>query len=273
MPDFVWNCGSNEVMEYVEKLLTDVADLKKSQTSSTKVSAKLDTSIAEEFEACPDRALAFVGAIGEADSHQIQPLLTLLKGHLDNVQVCSEVCKAVENLTFTDTENRQTIVQHGGIEAILAAMDRHADEGETLQRPAMDALWNLTFDDDAVDHVTDTGLEQIIKSMRQHPDVPELQGSACAVFLNLAVREHNRTKIIQHGCLELMVSAMQGHAQNEDVLEQGCQALYMLAYHQNLRPFVVAAKGHTAAALAASLKTGSGGAQKWGRWLEEVLQA
>ena len=40
---------------------------------------------------------------------------------------------------------------------------------------------------------------------------------------------------------------------------------------KELRPLVTAAKGHDAARLAASHKSVAGRAQKWGRWLQEVL--
>merc|ERR1719343_1247463 len=105
--------------------------------------------------------------------------------------------------------------------------------------------------------------------MRRHGEIAELQGGAAAVFLNLAVRERNRSRIAECGALDLIVAAMQRHATIEEVLEQGCQALYMLAYHQDLRPLVVAAKADTAAALAARYSQGAGRAQKWGRWLQE----
>merc|ERR1719217_1581921 len=186
-----------------------------------------------------------VDSISESDGYQIRPLLTLLRDHVLDRNACSKVCAALENLTFTDTEHRRTIVQHGGIEAIIAAMDAHKEEGEAVQRPAMDALWNLTFDDDAVDRATDAdAIVRIAETMRQHADIAELQASACAIFLNLAVRDSNRSKLCEAGCLGCIAAAMERHYTNEEVLEQGCQALYMLAYHQDLRPLVLAAKGN-----------------------------
>mmetsp|Transcript_95127 Transcript_95127/g.268754 ORF Transcript_95127/g.268754 Transcript_95127/m.268754 type:complete len:1140 (+) Transcript_95127:126-3545(+) len=277
LPDFVWNCGNSEVMAYVQKLVAENADLRRAQpvgqgddpgSAGTKFSAKpFDPTLGV------DQALVFVSAIGENDGHQIPSLLSLLKEHVGDARVCAEVATALETLTFTDMDNRQTIVQFGGVEAIATAMDRH-QANEAVQRPAMDALWNLTFDDEALDRFTEGeggGIERVVATMRFHVKTPEIQGGACAVFLNLAVREHNRLSIAQCGALEAIGEAMRRHAHNEDVLEQGCQALYMLAYHPDLRPLVIAAKGGEAAALALSHKSGSGRAQKWGRWLQEVL--
>merc|ERR1719433_558785 len=141
-----------------------------------------------------------------------------------------------------------------------------------MLRPCMDVLWNLTFEDEAVEAVTAAGgIEQVIKLMRKHSDEADLLGSACAVLLNLAVREPNRWRIVDGGAVTLVAAAMQQHSQNEEVLELGCQALYMLAYHQDLKPRVLAARGGDAAALAVAYTHGTGHAQKWGRWLQEVL--
>jgi len=283
LPDFVWNCGNSEVMAYVQRLFEENSELRKLQanvengernTFESKSQPLVAQSSGGSFdpkEACVDRALEFVGAIGESDGHQIESLLTLLKEHMDDPRVCAQVAAALETLTFTDTENRQTIVRHGGVEAVTRAMDSH-QANEAVQRPAMDALWNLTFDEEALDRFPESdlsGIGRVADTMRRHSGVAEIQGASCAVLLNLAVREHNRTKIAQCGALELIGDAMRQHASCEEVLEQGCQALYMLAYHPELRPLVVAAKGGEAGALAASHKCGR--AQKWGRWLQEVL--
>ena len=48
------------------------------------------------------------------------------------------------------------------------------------------------------------------------------------------MKEQNRWKIVQLGGVTLIAGAMQRHSKAEEVLEQGCQALYMLAYHQDL---------------------------------------
>eukprot|EP00927_Polykrikos_kofoidii_P026332 TRINITY_DN23476_c1_g1_i1.p1 TRINITY_DN23476_c1_g1~~TRINITY_DN23476_c1_g1_i1.p1 ORF type:complete len:1191 (-),score=243.14 TRINITY_DN23476_c1_g1_i1:269-3841(-) len=266
LPDFVWSCGNSEVMAFVQKLVAEVNDLKKQSATAS------PHSTAGAFPV--DSAIAFVNKIEERDGHQIQPLLKLLADHADNAQVCSQALTAMENLTFTVVENRQTIVQHGGIEAILSVMERHKELGTAIQRPAMDALWNLTFCEDAVDRVNfSNGIERIVDAMRRDPDISELQGSACAVILNLAVQEDVRRRVVDCGALNLISGAMQRHAENEEVLEQGCQALYMLAYHQELRPHVIAARGDDMATLAASCKNDAGRAQMWGRWLQEVLLA
>merc|ERR1711988_1737455 len=112
-------------------------------------------------------------------------------------------------------------------------------------------------------------LERFLAVAQKHQDAAELQAGSCAVLLNLAVKEQNRWKIVQLGGVALVSAAMQRHPNSEEVLEQGCQALYMLAYHQDLKPLVLEAQGGEAAQIAARCR--SSRVQKWGQWLEEVL--
>ncbi|CAE8693074.1 unnamed protein product, partial [Polarella glacialis] len=277
LPDFVWSCGNSEVMAFVQKIMEENAALRKNGPSADDEAARRYQPTGEPFdasEASADAAIAFAATVGENDGHQIAPLLLLLKQYAGLVEVCSQVCAALENLTFTDVENRRSIVKQGGVESILDMLRSNEDADAVLLRPAVDALWNITFDDEAVERATDAAAIELLASvMSKQTGSAELQGGACAVLLNLAVKDQNRWKIVQSGGVSLVAAAMQRHSTCEEVLEQGCQALYMLAYHQDLRPSVLAGKGGDAAALAASypVTSGSGRTQKWGRWLQEVL--
>eukprot|EP00930_Biecheleria_cincta_P057954 TRINITY_DN43818_c0_g1_i1.p1 TRINITY_DN43818_c0_g1~~TRINITY_DN43818_c0_g1_i1.p1 ORF type:complete len:1250 (-),score=404.54 TRINITY_DN43818_c0_g1_i1:184-3678(-) len=274
LPDFVWSCGNSEVMAYVQKLVAENAEMKKNIKSEDVPRTEPGPSTIEVDQATSETAMAFAAGVAESDGHHVQSLLGLLKKHIDNIRVCSQVCAALETLTFTDAENRSAIVRNGGMEDILTMLRTHEDAEAALLQPAVDALWNLTFDSEAIERGTEAGaVERIQAVMSKQAGAAELQGGACAVLLNLAVKDQNRWKIVQSGGASLVAAAMERHSKSEEVLEQGCQALYMLAYHQELRPLVLAAKGGDAAALAASLpdSNGTGRARKWGKWLQEVL--
>lgn len=284
LPDFVWSCGNSQVMEYVQQLVQQNATLKR-ERGGTDISAinselaspardlPLTSTLFDTTDVNVDKAMAFLSQITENDGHQIQPLLTLLADQADNVHVCSQVCAALETLTFTDTDNRHSIVRQGGVDSIMKFMLQHQDAEHFILRSAVDALWNITFDDEAVDRMAEgpgDHLEHFLEVARKHIEAAELQAGACAVLLNLSVKEQNRWKIVQLGGVTLIAGAMQRHSKAEEVLEQGCQALYMLAYHQDLRPVVLGQCGN-AASLASSYPHGAGRVQKWGKWLQEVL--
>jgi len=287
LPDFMWSCDNSEILEFVKKLAADNASLRREMGSvlagsslvdsiDGRMSAVANTPLRDSspFDAAEvdiDRALSFAQSVGERDGHQIPTLVALLRERAANAQLCSQVCTALESLTFTDAEHRRVIMQHGGIEAVLCVMELHQDADPSLLRPAMDALWNLTFDDEVVMRVANAGgIERVLALMRKHDGIAELQGAACAVLLNLASTEANRREIVQGGA-SLVAAAMRRHSTNEDVLEQGCQTLYMLAHCEHLSPPALMAEAFEAAKLAAVYPHGVGHAQKWGRWLQEVL--
>lgn len=280
LPDCIWTCGNSEVIAFVQRLAAENAMLKGPSldvpTSPAGEGGARRLQMSEPFNAGGadyKSAVAFAKTITEHDGHQIQPLLTLLEEHMEDVKVAAQVCAALENLTFTDNDNRKTIVNASGVEAIVTFLKRHGDSDGAVLQHAVDALWNITFDDEAVDRATAAGaIACILTIMGSHPDSAGVQSGACAVLLNLAVRSENRWSIIQGGAVGFIAAAMERHVSSEEVLEQGCQALYMLAYHPDLRPHVMAGKGGEAAKLATGYMNGAGRAQKWGKWLLEVLE-
>merc|ERR1711972_136640 len=116
-------------MAFVQKLVAENAALKEKQSNIVAPnicppnhSGEASTSSTIPFNTegvTADRALAFASTISESDGHQIKPLLSLLKDHKNDIKVCSQVCEALEGLTFTDTVNRRMFIQQGGIEAIM----------------------------------------------------------------------------------------------------------------------------------------------------------
>jgi len=279
LPDFVWSCGDDKVMQFVQKLIAENASLRRQVDAAqskpaevpslTEGSNRLAAELFDTKECNVERMLAFLHGLGDGDSHQIQPLLTGLVEYQSNADVCTKACQALETLTFTQTQNRREIAKHNGFEAIMGAVDRHQDH-DGLLRAALGAVWNLTFDDEVVDEVAKANaVERTVQVMQRHLSNADLQGSGCAILLNLAVKEQNRAKIVDAGGIRRMVEAMESHPNSEEVLEQGCQALYMLAYHQDLKPLVLEARGAEATKIAARCR--SSRVQKWGQWLEEVL--
>ncbi|CAE7366467.1 ARMC6 [Symbiodinium sp. CCMP2592] len=213
-------------------------------------------------------ALVFAGE--NCEGKHIDSLIALLGKHISNLAVCSQVCATLENLTFTDVDNQSRIVDLGGIELILKVLETHEDADGAQLRPVVDSLWNLTFNVKAVERATATGgVRRVASVLAKNLATPDVLGGVCAVLLNLAVLDENRHQIVQCGGAESMVQAIKAHQGREEVVEHACQALYLLAYHTELRPSVVAANAAEAAALATTC--GGPRAPRWGRILEEVL--
>eukprot|EP00439_Symbiodinium_sp_Y106_P013532 s5294_g1.t4 len=189
---------------------------------------------AECSEESVREALAFAGE--NCEGKHIDSLINLLGKHVSNLAVCSQVCAALENLTFTDVDNQSRIVDLGGIELILHVLETHEDADGALLRPVVDSLWNLTFNAKAVERATATGgVRRVASVLAKNLATPDVLGGVCAVLLNLAVVDENRHQIVQCGGAESMVQAIKAHQGREEVVEHACQALYLLAYHTELR--------------------------------------
>ncbi|OLP90373.1 Protein aardvark [Symbiodinium microadriaticum] len=245
------------------------AKLEELQAQLQELQAKLQQGNmpAECSEESVQEALTFAGE--NCEGKHIDSLIGLLGKHISNLAVCSQVCAALENLTFTDVDNQSRIVDLGGIELILKVLETYEDADGALLRPVVDSLWNLTFNAKAVERATATGgVRRVASVLAKNLATPEVLGGVCAVLLNLAVVDENRHQIVQCGGAESMVQAVKAHQGREEVVEHACQALYLLAYHTELRPSVVAANAAEAAALATTC--GGPRAPRWGRILEEA---
>jgi len=255
LPDFVQTCGNHKVIEFARRLATDNAALRRQQQQQQQ----------QQQQAQPLQQQAASTSAKET----IASLLALLQERHNDFKMSMKVCSALETLTFKTSENRVTLVKHGGVKAIVDLLEEHKDASGALLRPAVDTLWNLMFEDVAVDAAADVGaIERILAMMQMHFSEASLIIGACAILLNLSVRAQNRWKIVESGGVDIMASAMQYHSENEEVMEVASQALWMLAYHQDLKLMLLASHDSVALAAACSHR---GKAQMWGLLLQEEL--
>jgi len=280
LPDFIWKCGSSEVMGFVQSIMREIAAARKLRSASGRLRIALGSLGGTPFrspilsarEGRTDSIADLASEIGEQEGNHAMALVARLQEHAEDPQACTRVCIALEKATFTNPETRLAVVRHGGIQAILDVLGLHHEASGPSLLPAVEVLWNLTFEDEAVDSATAAGaIQRVTALMQANGDEAELLGASCAVLVNLAVQQQNCWKIMEGGSAALVTSSMQRHPDNSELLELGCQALYMLACHQDMRALVRAAGGGHAATLAAASSHSRGQAQKWGRWLQEVL--
>eukprot|EP00439_Symbiodinium_sp_Y106_P005898 s5294_g1.t1 len=224
----------NAQLEELSAKLQQDRDLGDAQLEELSAKLQQGNVPAECSEESVREALAFAGE--NCEGKHIDSLINLLGKHVSNLAVCSQVCAALENLTFTDVDNQSRIVDLGGIELILHVLETHEDADGALLRPVVDSLWNLTFNAKAVERATATGgVRRVASVLAKNLATPDVLGGVCAVLLNLAVVDENRHQIVQCGGAESMVQAIKAHQGREEVVEHACQALYLLAYHTELR--------------------------------------
>jgi hypothetical protein len=213
----------------------------------------------------------FPTAAEENCSHHIRHLLSLIQSRPLDEETCAQVFQTLVDLTFF-RKKRQTIVQQGGVQAALEGLVNH--KSSSLLSLVMEALWNFTFDESAVELVVGfDGVQHIVGVMRQHASVAELQRVSCATLLNIATRADGRAQLVKTTAVDLIADAMRQHAGNEDVLQLCCQSLCLLTHHRDSRSSELPAKLLDAALLAASHEGADGRTRKWGQCLLARLVA
>ena len=123
-----------------------------STVAESEVVAVIAESVAEEAaqQASEERA----GGCADVQCDGIHRLINLLDVRRHSLEVCSQACRALEQLTFTDADQQAKVADLGGVELILNVLETYPNGASHLMRPAVEALWSLTFHEKAVDRAT-----------------------------------------------------------------------------------------------------------------------
>jgi hypothetical protein len=151
-------------------------------------------------------------------------------------------CLAVRSLVKDNTDNQVLFAQQpGGIEAILAFMQRDLDE-EVAQCFCCEVFYVLSQSIGSAH-----GIDAILTAMRRHSgeeaeeeddlhlfeaenSVPSyVQVCGMGALSQLALNESNKSRIVELGGIHIIVSAMRRHIANARVQEMGCLAIGSLA--------------------------------------------
>lgn len=220
-----------------------------------------------------ERSLVPVSAVGlsieivltlEKASEMIDTLLSFA----DDEDAVLEALREIEARTFFETENRAPVIQSGGVEAIFSVLEKYVNT-EDIVFYGIGAMWNLTFCNEAVERIETTNITNTLQIMDVHHNSQKIQAGCCATIMNLASTQTNRDAIVNFHGLSRLVKAIEKHADSAIVLEQACQALYMIGYHPDIKKSVLEARGLSAAEIAKNHP--SQAARKWGTWLHEIL--
>ena len=135
-------------------------------------------------------------------------------------------CMALLNLAGSHAENKARIAGAGGIEAVVVAMQTHAQSAD-VQRNGCRALCSLASGDGIRTRIAGAGgIEAVVAAMQTHAQSADVQQNGCGALWSLAVSHaENKARIAAAGGIEAVVKAMQTHARNEAIQKYGCRAL------------------------------------------------
>lgn len=153
-------------------------------------------------------------------SEPIQRAVAMVRKMQSNGDIMREACYAFAYKAIT--HGRQ-IVEEGGLELVLTAMNRHGRH-EALQYDGCETLWRLSMDEDLAQKVLDAGgLTAVLAALAMNEESIRVMEEATGTLRWLAARDAKR--VLDGGGLEACIRVMENLPQFSWVQMWGCGAM------------------------------------------------
>eukprot|EP00931_Biecheleriopsis_adriatica_P064418 TRINITY_DN39203_c0_g1_i1.p1 TRINITY_DN39203_c0_g1~~TRINITY_DN39203_c0_g1_i1.p1 ORF type:complete len:413 (-),score=97.12 TRINITY_DN39203_c0_g1_i1:52-1290(-) len=171
----------------------------------------------------------------------LQKTLALMEGGPSAPNVQEYGCKALRNMVIDDA-SRKTVVAHGGVEMVLAAMRLH-DHPRVLSH-CLETLTSLAAGAEEQRQIFSLGgIPAVLIGMYANQEDVSVQYKACALLARLASGASGQLEVASSGATAALVRAMKAH-QDEDSVQNFClEALYNIARADENRAGIAAAGG------------------------------
>jgi len=143
---------------------------------------------------------------------------------------CVSALKTLRNLTQSE-ENRASIFEVGGAEAIIKMMTENSDKARTASHAAL-VLSNLAFGNPEIKEAIGKlgGLTEIARGMKEHQDFQAMQARGSLALRNLCFNSEENQKIAgENGAVEALLAAIESYMDDREVVHQSCVALTNLS--------------------------------------------
>ena len=183
-------------------------------------------------------------------------------------------CEAIEAVSFNEGPLREAAREAVPVlvelleESSLGDTDDIANKSTTCS--ALGALWNLTFQ--ASEEMSVVELISLAKrSMESFPDDGSVQSNGSGLLVNLAVDRSGQRNVLNLGCLDALVTAVQNHPENDTLIEHTCQLLSMIASRKDLKSLLP--KSHCRTVVEVALSRNDPSVRRWAGWLKNLAGA
>jgi len=189
---------------------------------------------------------------------EILAVCNLITSHADRPAVQALAIKLSRFGCFMHESNRQAFVAAGFIEMCLAAAEKHTHNDDVVVC-AMQALRALTRDDDprvpfgkANDHATmickdHSGLRRLLGVLHVCCDgdgtKPTVATELCKTLSQLATRDEFCKEIVELGCLDYILPALEKFTKTESVAHAGCSLLRAVSGNDEVKRIIGARGG------------------------------
>merc|ERR1719401_1616442 len=154
----------------------------------------------------------------------------MMKKMIADEEVQRQGCFA---LAYKAITHGRTVIKEGGLDATLAAMNRHG-QCERLQFDGLELLWRLSMDEDGAQRVLDDGgLTAVIAALSIHNESVRVQEEAAGAIRWMADRDPKR--VLDGGGLEAIIRIMENFPQFSWIQMWACGAILSFSELDNLR--------------------------------------
>jgi hypothetical protein len=160
-------------------------------------------------------------------------IINAMKRFSNSSKIQMRGCKALAEMACKGTPNILSIIDKGGSEIILTAMEKHRAE-EDLQKEACRAIECIardieigkqSFGPNAKDAIT-----SILHAMKDHPNAAKLQRMACRALASIAADHPECSQCVVHrGGLDVIRRTLKHHDDKTEVIENAFDVLINIA--------------------------------------------
>lgn len=138
-------------------------------------------------------------------------------------------CFVLGNLGDINVNGKKNIMESGGIEILLAAVNNHLNSADVCESVCR-ALSKIAirYSESKVRIIAIGGVEAVVKVMKTFPNCQALQEGACASLVNLTCRSIGLAKAVEMGAmgaLEVLLAAVNNHLGSLYICKHACWAL------------------------------------------------
>jgi hypothetical protein len=181
-------------------------------------------------------------------------------------------CEAMEEVTFAEGRMRQTAAE--AVPILVSCLEESLEYEDDPERSllnrssvasAIGALWNLH--DEEVGLSTENIISVAKRAMDAFPNDAQVQCNSVGLLIQITANAPSG--VVSQGCLSSLVAAVEAHPNNDELLEQVCQVLAMIAARKDLKDQLPLQYCRTVADIAHG--TSDPAVTRWVNWLERLI--
>lgn len=157
---------------------------------------------------------------------------TVMRRHVENLQVQLDGCKIVTNLIEKSPKLSGVLFERESIAAVLGAM-KSDYTNKQLQLASSSLVMLLSAEESAAEKIGQLGgVQDILSLLRQFKDDADICLKCCSTLWSLCVNEKNASIVTEERGIYDVCKVIETHFNSPEVLETACSAIWSLSLEE-----------------------------------------